>query len=387
MSDAEIIKKHNLSKVDVDVAGVSNEFGINLLKQLSQDDKDTDVFFSPFSVSMALGMTYNGAQTTTESAMRETLGFGELTKAEINQSYKNLMDYFMGLDSKIQFDIANSIWYRLGFTVEDEFLELNQSNFDAGVFPLDFSLPTAPDEINNWISDNTAGKIPKMIGSIDRGTVMFLINAIYFNGTWTSEFDESNTHNGTFYGKTAEVSCKMMHQENNFSYFGNDKIQAIDLPYGGGACRMAVILPQTSCNLDSLIMVMDSDKWTQWMTSFQTMKGSFSFPKFDVEYKKELNKVLSTMGMGVAFSSGADFRGINKDGGLFISKVDHKAVISVDEKGTEAAAVTVVTVGRGIGGNSEPYFIMTVDRPFLFVIHEQETGAMLFVGKVVNLKS
>ncbi|NIA28488.1 MAG: serpin family protein [Actinobacteria bacterium] len=375
-----------LSQGEQKIVKASGEFGFSLFKEIQKTQKDENIFISPLSVSMALGMTLNGAANETERAMQNTLGFGGLSDEEINQSYQSLIELLADLDPKVRFQIANSIWYRLGFTVEQPFVDINKTFFNAEVNALNFNSPEAVATINSWVDSNTNGKIKKILDQIDPMTVMFLINAIYFKGTWTYEFDKKLTEDEPFYiGDTTQVTCKMMKQSNDFLYYQNDAFQAIDLPYGNSAFRMTVFLPTPGNSVDALIAQLNAQNWAEWMGQFSKQKGTLYLPKFKLKYEKVLNQVLSALGMGIAFDSGrADFTGINKNGDLYISQVRHKSFVDVYEEGTEAAAVTIVEMRTTSVGGEPPGFFMQVNRPFLFAIREQNSQTILFMGKIMN---
>lgn len=201
-----------LTQAEKGLVEADNKFGLKLFKEVVfEEDTDKNILISPLSVSMALGMTYNGANGSTEEAMRTTLELSDLTLEEINESYKSLIEYLVGLDPEVEFDIANSIWYRQGWTFEEDFLGRCETYFNALVNGLDFNDPNAKDIINDWVSENTNGKIEEIVDYIDPLDVMFLINAIYFNGTWTYEFDENLTQEDMFnLLDGSQISCEMM---------------------------------------------------------------------------------------------------------------------------------------------------------------------------------
>ncbi|NOY59312.1 MAG: serpin family protein [Calditrichaeota bacterium] len=375
-----------LSQGEQKIVKASGEFGFSLFKEIQKTQKDENIFISPLSVSMALGMTLNGAANETARAMQNTLEFGGLSDEEINQSYQSLIRLLADLDPKVRFQIANSIWYRLGFTVEQPFVDVNKTFFNAEVNALDFNSPEAVATINSWVDSNTNGKIKTILDQIDPMAVMFLINAIYFKGTWTYEFDKKLTEDEPFYiGDTTQVTCKMMKQSNDFLYFQNEEFQAIDLPYGDGAFRMTVFLPAPGNSVDALIAQLNAQNWAEWMGQFSKQKGTLYLPKFKLKYEKVLNQVLSALGMGIAFDGGrADFTKINKNGELYISQVRHKSFVDVYEEGTEAAAVTIVEMRATSVGGESPGFFMRVDRPFLFAIREQNSQTILFMGKIMD---
>jgi len=360
-----------------------NKFGLKLFREVihAEVDKTKNVFISPLSVSMALGMTLNGANGSTREAMQETLELVGLTTEEINQSYKSLIELLVQLDPMVKFQIANSIWHRDDYTFRQEFIDLNKTFFNAIVRALDFGDPGAKDIINGWVKENTNNLIDKIIDEISRDHVMFLINAIYFKGDWTSQFDPANTADDFFTtldGST--MRCKMMHQQHDFSYLENASFQAIDLPYGDAGFSMTILLPRIRTQIDSLIAQLTSENWAAWIGGFSIKTVELAMPKFTTQYEIKLNDALAALGMGVAFTDLADFTKMYAPGGLAIDEVKHKTFVKVDEEGTEAAAVTSV----GIIRDSLPEIIsMRIDHPFVFSIRENRSNTILFIGKIV----
>jgi len=384
-SNPESDKPRPVTETEEQLVDSFNRFGLDLFKELVRGERDENVFVSPLSVSMALGMTYNGAAGTTEEAMRNTLKFDDLTLEQINGAYRSLIDLLGSLDPDVQFQLANSIWYRMGVTFRQDFIDRNQIYFNAEVRGLDFSAPEAAATINDWVSENTGDRIEDIVSDpIDPMTVMFLINAIYFKGSWTYEFDTEETEDDVFMlPGGVEAPCRMMNQAGDFMYFRGMGFQAIDLPYGNGDFSMVVILPDRPKNdIDSIIDALDQETWIGWLESFDEQEGHIQLPKFTLEYEAMLNKVLTALGMGVAFDMGAaDFSGMySGPQRLFISKVKHKSFVTVDEEGTEAAAATSVEVGI----TSPTGFRMRVDHPFLFAIRDSHTQTILFMGKIVE---
>ncbi len=374
-----------LSSAETKLVESDNSFGLKLFKEINAEMADSNVFISPLSISMALGMTYNGAAGSTEEAMRTTLEFGDLSMGEINESYKSLIELLSGIDSDVEFNIANSIWYRDDFTFEQDFFERCRDYFDARVSGLDFGKPqAAKDTMNNWVDKNTNGKIKNIVNYVDPVyDVMFLINAIYFDGNWTYQFDKEGTKDEIFYlpgGSTKE--CKMMNIEEEFKYFGDSILQAIDVPYGNGNYSMTVILPREGKDIDLLIAGLTQEKWDEWMNSFSEQTLTLFLPKIKLEYeiKNTLKKALSDLGMDIAFDPyRANFTGMYEPGEIYIDRVIHKTFLKVDEEGTEAAAATVVAVGLTSVG-----LTMYVNRPFLFAIRENHSGTILFIGKIID---
>ncbi len=364
-----------------------NRFGIKLFREINiQEEKGKNIFISPLSVSMALGMTYNGTDESTKEAMEKTLELSGLAVQEINESYKDLIELLTGLDRKVKFQIANSIWYRQSWSFEEEFINLCKAYFNAEVSGLDFNDPGASEIINSWVDRNTNGKIEKIVDDvIDPYTVMFLINAIYFKGTWTYEFDKKLTSDDQFNLPDGSKSpCKMMVQEGDFQYFETDDFQAIDLPYGDERFSMTIFLPKPQVDVDYLVKQLDQESWDHWINSFSKRSVKLFFPKFALKYEIKLNDVLKALGMEIAFDPyQADFTKMYEGPeNLYISKVKHKTFVKVDEEGTEAAAATSVGI---VPTSIEPYvLIMRVDRPFVFAIRENYSQTILFIGKIVE---
>ena len=361
-----------------------NSFGLKLFREIAKEQPDSNVFISPLSVSMALGMTYNGADGSTKEAMEKTLEVSGLTVEEINLSYKNLIRLLTELDPEVRFQIANSIWYRNTMTSpEREFLDVCGEYFDALVTGLDFNDPASADSINAWVDEKTNGKIQEIINApISPLTPMFLIDAIYFQGAWTYQFDPNDTQDDFFtLPDGTKKPCKMMEQRGFYRYYFGGDFHAVDLPYGNGAFSMTVLLPYWGCDVDDLIGRLDTDSLKHWLSCFSSDSGDIYLPRFKLEYGLTLNRALDALGMGIAFTPAADFSKMYKNVGVWIDSVKHKTFVEVNEEGTEAAAVTVVEMTLG---PQPPGFWFRADRPFLFMIRENQSQSILFVGKIVN---
>lgn len=361
----------------------SNEFGFQFFKvAFEQSETQKNLMISPLSISMALGMTRNGAAGSTNTDMTKTLGFEGMNDAEINESYKYILSTFSALDPKVNINIANSIWYRNTFSVEKEFINTNSDYFNASVTPLDFNNPTAKDIINNWVSEKTNTLIPSIIDEISNESVMFLVNAIYFKGQWKYQFETKNSALAPFYLLDGtSINATSMVQRCTLPYAENSVVRAVELPYNQGNYVMTIAQPMgTNTLADVVAALSDSPNWKFADTDIQ-----IKLPKFKYEYNENnMKSILSQMGMGIAFSPDlADFTRINSAGNLYISDVKHKTFIETNEEGTEAAAVTAVEVGVTSIGNDNPLYF-TVDKPFVYFITEKSTGTVLFVGVVYN---
>jgi len=379
----------DLTPAEQELIQSDNAFGLKLFREIhAQEDAGKNLFISPLSVAMALGMTYNGAAGTTYEAMQETLELQGLSLEEVNQSYRSLIDLLADLDPTVEWLLANSIWYREGFPVRSEFLEVNQEYFDAEVAALDFASPDAAPTINNWVSENTNGRIEEIVDDPIAGDVlMYLINAIYFKGNWTVQFDPDLTTDRPFYladGSQKQVPMMTYPYPRvvEAGYYRDEHLQALDLPYGGRAYSMTILLPAREGQIGALVESLDSERWSSIIAGLESAELNVVMPKYTLEYELEMKDVLTALGMGIAFG-GADFSKICcTPGAIWISKVKHKTFVDVNEEGTEAAAVTSVEVVSTSTASGPP--TIHVDRPFLFVIRERFSGTILFMGLIMD---
>lgn len=380
-----IPKTIELDEKSAELVKAGNEFGLELFQRIyASETKYDNIMVSPLSVSLALAMTYNGANAETKTAMEETLKVYGLSPDEINQSYKSLVTALKSLDPKVVLEIANAIFYKQEFKVEDDFVTINKNFYDAEVEALDFNSPDAVNTINNWVADKTNDKIDKILDNISGDHVMFLLNAIYFNGIWKNEFNTDDTRDLPFYLENGStVNVPTMQKTDTVPYFSNSLYSAVKLGYGSGNYNMFVFLPHKDNSVQDIVDQLNSNTWGEWMSNFNDSTNvDIKLPKLKYEYEVRLNGTLADMGMGIAFSNNADFTGINKGGRLKIDYVKHKTFIDVNEKGTEAAAVTVVGIVTTSVGPQNKQF--RVDRPFFYAITEKDTGAILFMGTVKN---
>ncbi len=357
----------------------SNDFGFDLLKRVYAVEEKDNLMLSPYSVSTALGMLLNGAAGDTRTQMEEMLGFSDLSLQEINTSYKALMNHLLLSDPDIDLRIANSIWQKQNYTIHKDFLSLNQKYFDANAFERDFSDPKTVDEINAWCAEKTDDKITKIIDHISTEDVMFLINAIYFNGQWKYRFNEDSITNENFYSQNNVFDVEMMHQQAAFNYYEDDSIQFIELPYANEKFVMQIVLP--AHDLDNLVNDIDAMMLNSWLNNASDREVIVSVPKFKYDYNKRLNDVLKSLGMVDAFDPfTANLTNISDATQLYTSFVDHFTHIDVNPKGTEAAAVTVVGVSYNSIDDSTTRF--KLDKPFMYFISEKESNTILFAGTV-----
>jgi len=370
-----------LSEDEQHTIASSNRFAFDLFRSINTRFTDTNVFISPLSASFALGMTLNGAEGETFDGMTQALRILETDRSRINAAYRDLIALLLELDPSVDMRIANAIWYRDGFPFHQSFLDTAAHYFDARVAGLNFDDPASVTRINAWADTATAGKIPEVLDAIDSDIVMLLMNAIYFKGSWRSQFDPDNTQNAPFATERGtSYSARMMHLETQEVALATlNGMQAVDLPYGRAAFTMTAILPPAGTDVDAFIETLDQPRWDAIIGALAQRKADVYLPKFTMKWEDTLNADLISMGMENAFCEGcADFTRMSPLGDqLFIDFVKQNTFVNVNEEGTEAAAVTTI----GVGVTSAPPSIR-FDRPFLFVIRERLSGTILFIGKV-----
>ena len=383
---ADVFLLRALSSSEQLVVQSDNSFGLKLFRAMNEAEPDSNVIISPLSVSMALGMTLNGADGTTYDDMASTLEMAGLSEEEINEAYRFLLDLMQDLDPKVTVALANSIWYKDSFEVEPSFIEVNQDYFDAEVSALDFNAAESIDIINSWVNTKTEGKIEEIIKEISPLTVMYLINALYFKGDWIYQFDPQETNQAPFNNADQSTSTvDMMRQETRLPYLVTDDFAAVDLPYGDSLFSMTLFLPHDTAGVNDLVSQLDATSWNGWIDALTPTDILVSLPRFTVEYAQSLRDALMGLGMEVAFiDDRADFTRMNRHGkelGLHIGDVLHKTYVEVNEEGTEAAAVTAVVMDIRSAVTPSLRF----DRPFIFCIRERHSGTLLFAGKVNQL--
>ena len=376
----------SVKKIDDRLIAATSRFSFKLYNQLLKQRTGKNVFVSPSSVILALAMTYNGAEAETRQAMARALELEGLSLDEVNRGFADLKSMLGSADPKLQLNIANSLWARKGFSLKPDFIQRTKEFYAAEVASLDFSSAAAPATINSWVKNNTGGRIEKIVDDkISDDTILFLINAIYFKGQWSTEFEKSKTREDDF--KLADGSQKklpLMSQSGKYNYYKAKDFQAVSLPYGSGRMSMYVFLPDKSTSMEQFERNLTVANWEAWMRSFRPAPGELMLPRFKIEYEVDLNDVLKALGMAEAFdSTRANFSGIAQ-GGIYISEVKHKTIAEVNEEGTVAAAVTSVGIQLASVQPPQENFIMKVDRPFFVAIRDNVTGTVLFMGSIAD---
>ena len=374
------------------VSSATDDFGFRLLNALAKDPARNTII-SPLGVATAFAMAYNGAAGATKTEMAKTLALGSLGDDDINRANHYLMHTLADADPAVQTEIANALWVQKDFPINPDFRTLCESFYDASAASLDFigDPNGAATAINAWVDKNTHHRIPVLVAEVHRDTRLMLTDAVYFKGTWTSKFKIAQTRPRPFHlisGDSRQTA--MMDQSGDYSYLENQDFQAIRLPYGNKRYAMYVFLPRKAAGLPDFLRSLDEAHWTQWTGQFRQRNGEIVLPKFETTYSKKLNDTLKEMGMRLAFDDRrADFSRISLNptpaAALYISDVEHKTWVKVDEEGTEAAAATSIVMSRATAVSASlPAFVMIVDHPFFFAITEQQSGALLFAGVVMD---
>ena len=361
----------------------NTEFTFDLYQQMK--DMGGNFFISPYSISTAFAMTYAGARDETEQQMADTLHF-TLPQESLHAAFAKLDSLFKEMVEWFRLNIANAIWGQEGYDFLPTYLELIKTYYGCDLHLLDFinEPGEAIQEINQWASDQTEGRIKNILdsSSIHPLVRLILANATYFKANWAHKFNENNTSNDNFYlldGST--VTVPMMHQQQQFDYAEDDTYQAIRLPYTGNKMAMTVLLPRAG-EFESFENSLDAQILKEIVDKMEPKQVDLSLPKFTFESTYRLETVLAEMGMPIAFSGAADFSGMTSDTSLFIGSAIHKSFVSVDEVSTEAAAVqgNVIVVSA----TPAPTVRFTANRPFIFLIQDLETGSILFIGRTLN---
>lgn len=374
--------------IDDSVVTANTRFGFNLFNEIRKTKWDQNLFISPLSVSISLAMTLNGAMGETEQAMTKVLQLQGLDAESINTDYRELLDDLQAPNPGRTLTIVNSLWARQDVLLKKDFLQRNTQSFSAEISTLDFNDPIALHTINQWVNDNTNGKIPQILQRIDPNDVMLLINTIYFKAEWQDKFDLGMTQDINFRLITDDkkrVPMMVTRGWNSpYPYYRGDTFQAVSLPYSDGQISMYIFLPDPEIQLETFLESLNVENWETWMSQFQTQHVLLAIPKFRLEYKAELSNVLKALGMGIAFTDEADFSrmALPFPGPLSIDEVIHHTVIDVNEEGTEAAAAVVI--GEIVGAPFVEIVEFIANRPFFFAIRDNETKTVLFMGVVME---
>ncbi len=370
------------------VAEQNNRFAFDLYQKLTEQNQN-NLFFSPYSISSALAMTYAGARNNTARQMADVMYFQKLGD-KLHPGYGLMIERMNtgSRDAAYQLNVANALWGQQGFDFLESFLNLVRRNYQAGLQRVDFRRTEAARQtINQWISEKTQGKIEELLktGDLSALTRLVLTNAIYFKGNWSSQFKEEQTRKEPFYlidGET--VQAPLMHQTNRFGYMEDKLFKLLELPYAGEDLSMVILLPKKRRGLPEFEQNIEPQILTQWLRRIHTGEVKVAIPKFKMTYRCYLSSILTGLGMQDAFDSQkADFSGMTGHKDLHISSVIHQAYVDVNEEGTEAAAATGVTM-RATAVQPRPTPVFRADHPFIFMIRDKQTNSILFWGRVMN---
>lgn len=367
-----------LSDSQRDIVRHNNTFALNLFRQVAGADNKV---VSPLSVSYLMGMLANGADGQTRQEILEAIDCKGMGLDELNEFYKMMLTYG-SKSSGVTLNIANYIALNQPYQVKDAFAKSVRDNYNAGIESLDFSASSAAKHINQWCSKHTGGMIPSLIDRTDPNAVSYLMNAIYFNGSWSDKFDKKQTQEENFQGYTRDIKKTMvMHRNAKYMYMDNDLFAAVNIPYGNGSYKMTILLPNPDKSIDEVLKSLDANSIGELSRKMDDCVVDLKLPRFRVETDQPLNEAISKLGAPSVFSSQADFHNF-ADGKLFVSKMFQKAKIEVTEEGTKAAAVTAAIMTMSAFHPDEPRHVsFHATRPFLYVITESSTGAILFMGQ------
>ncbi len=372
-----------LDQKSAQLVNSNNSFGLNLFETIVSEESATkNLMISPLSVSQALSMTLNGAKENTFEQMKQTLSFNSLNLDEINKSNLSLTGSLLSHDKNVTMQIANSIWHRKDCSPKSDFVSNNKTYYNAEVNGYD---PLQPEKackaMNDWVSENTKGKIDQIIDEVKPENVLFLINAIYFKAEWKTQFKKINTEKMQFtLDNGTEKEVQTMIGKVKLNYINEEQYSVVKLPYGSGKFNMLVFLPEEGITSNEIAPLLQNFDFSV-LNGSQYVEREIWLPKFEFSYERKLNEDLVHLGMSDAFDASlANFNNM-ANVGLHISEVKHKTYIKTDEEGTEAAAATSVTMNfTSIG----PEGVIRIDRSFLFAIVEEDTNAILFMGRVFD---
>lgn len=365
---------------DNDLVAKNNTFAWNLFKQVAQQDNKV---ISPLSVTYLMSMLANGANGATQQEILKTLGWKGVPLSDINVNSRQQLVELLKADPSTDISIANFIACNKGYPLKSEFMKSIAGNYKASMQMLDFSSPKALETINGWCKKNTKGMIPQIIDQVEPSALSYIMNAIYFNGAWADKFNKDRTQLENFRGYTRNIQkVQMMHRKANYYYGFNDVCAALNLPYGNGSFRMTILLPNEDKSIQDVLSAMTAQRLQVMTQQMAEYRVDVKLPRFTTETTLPLNDVVAKLGASSMFSAGkADFSKMTNEG-FFVSKMLQKAKIEVTEEGTKAAAVTAAVMMRAMAPGDEPRSVnFHCDRPFLYVISESNTGAILFMGQ------
>lgn len=366
--------------VDKNLVNANTEFALDLFNRLASNDKNSNIFISPISISLAMAMAYNGASGESQKEISETFRFANYDAANLNNAFKLLLSSMSGIDEMVELYTGNSIWLKNDLEINKDFTSLAEEYYNASVNPADFKSSDTVNKINDWASKATDGNIKNIASpSSLNDAVMYLVNAIYFKGQWKDKFKPENTEEDDFFlADKSSKKVQMMNNSGQFDYYGGEKFQMLRMPYGRDKSAMYVLLPDEDLDINDLLAGITVQLLDNYILQSLSEEVILKFPKFNIDYSANLKNALNNMGMNTSFNKDtADFGGIAP--GVFISQIEHKAIIEVNEEGTVAAAAT----SFGMGATAVRPIEFTVNRPFILLIRDDRTENILFEGRIM----
>ena len=391
------VKPVQLTAEQTVFANDNNGFTLNFFQSLNGKTKNRSIICSPLSITYVLSMVNDAATGTTEQELEQTLGFHKGGIRAVNDYCKNLIDNLPHVDEKVQLDIANAIFVNDKYQLKKQFQQDMANNYDAKAEALDFSSPSTLDKINGWCNEKTRGMIPEILDNVDAAMVSYLLNAIYFKAEWASMFEKKDTREEPFVTPDGETRVPLMHQNVYMNYLRNDQYAAVSIPYGNGQWMMTVMLPEDGKTTDDVISSLAASGWStdflkNPLREARRYAVDLKLPRFETAFDTDdaggLIELLMGMGIRRAFDgNSAEIPNMCENGDLYISMMKQKAKIKVNEEGSEAAAVTIAGLNflSAVADTQEPpKATFHANRPFVYLIHEQSSGVILFVGKFMG---
>jgi len=377
------LKFIELTRTEQQLVNSNNDFAFNLFRQVSSDKSE---IVSPISITYALGMLNNGATGQTQAQINNVLGFGEAGADGINDFCRKMLTEAPNLDKLTKVLIANTIYMNKGYKLKSDFVSKAHQFYEADPETRDFADGQTRDVINKWGNDHTEGMIPEVLKKDEfyPDAVSYLLNAIYFKGAWSEKFDKADTKDETFKGYSQEKQVPMMHQEHEFGYTETDDCQALRLPYGNNAYSMTILLPKEGKTINDVLQTLTTETWWNKYYRMRSAIVDLKLPRFESTSNIDLKEIMATLGMPNAFNSTlAEFPNFCNVP-TFIGLMKQVAKIKLSEEGTEAAAVTVIGMYEAAAPQEPQHVNFHATRPFLYVISEQSTGAIFFIGQYVG---
>jgi serine protease inhibitor len=371
-----------LTRSESEVVNTGNGFAFDLYREVAKENDGKNLFLSPLSAQAALLMAANGAKGDTYDQIVKAIGFENYSADDVNSAFRKIIFGLQTVDTSVDFEFANSVWIKDGFNVKQDYVSLLADNFDAEASNVDFGTDAGVGKVNNWCSEKTHGMIPTIMDGPDDNLKLALINALYFKGQWSTKFDKSNTQENYFTAiDGSRNKIDFMNQAEEFLYSESEDMQVCELPFGNKAYAMDFLLPHKDLDFNEFFSDFTYDDLDEYLSAFGTAQVILMLPKLDLEDDVNLIPALSRLGIKDAFIYGtADFTDIHEPKELFIGIVRQKTALEMNEEGAKAAAVTSIGMYNDASPGPVDQAVFFADHPFLFLIREKSTGAILFIG-------